>query len=162
MYKKYITIISLVCVCCSVPIWADWADINMQKGMYDSAEEMMAMDEKMNRAIREHNKLNPKWDESTELKVASIHDFEEKENSYVLEREIKENNQTKIDVKLENGQLTISTTTTVIKKTEFSESKTMSSSSTSLFIPNDADETQMQQSYEHGILKITFPKKKRF
>ena len=161
MYKKYITIIPLLCVCCSVPVWADWTDINMQKGMYDSAEEMMAMDEKMNRAIRQHNTSDPKWDESIELKVASIHDFEEKKDSYVLEREIEENNQTKIDVKLENGQLTISTTTTVIEKTEFSESKTMSSSSTSLFIPNDADETQMEQSYENGILKITFPKKRR-
>jgi HSP20 family molecular chaperone IbpA len=139
-----------------------FADIDLQKGVYDSAQEMMAMDKKMNEAIEEHKRLDTSWDDSGELKVISIHDFEEKENSYVLEREIKENNQTKIDVKLENGQLTISTTTTVIKKTEFSESKTMSSSSTSLFIPNDADETQMKQSYEHGILKITFPKKKRF
>jgi len=159
MYKKYITIIPLFCLCCSVHVLAD---IDMQKGMYDSAQEMMAMDEKMNHAIREHKQANPKWDESTELKVLSVHDFEERENTYVLEREIEENNQTKIDVKLENGQLTISTITTVIEKTEFSESKTMSSSSTSLFIPNDADETQMEQSYEHGILKITFPKKKRF
>ena len=156
MYKKYIKIIPLLLASYSVPILAD---IDMQKGMYDSAKEMMAMDEKMNRAIREHKQSDPKWDESIELKVMSVHDFEERENSYVLEREIEDVNQTKVDVKLENGQLTISTTTTVIEKTEFSESKTINSSSSSLSIPNDADETRMEQSYENGLLKIVFPKK---
>jgi len=156
MYKKYISLMPLLFVSCMVSVSAD---IDMQKGMYDSAQEMMAMDEKMNRAISEHNKLDPKWDESLELKVLSVHDFEERENSYILEREIDDVNQTKVDVKLENGKLTISTTTTIIEKTEFSESKTMSSSSTSLFIPNDADETRMEQSYKNGLLKIVFPKK---
>ena len=156
MYKKMIKITPLLFLFNSLPLFAD---IDMQKGMYDSAKEMMAMDEKMNRAIREHKKSDPKWDESIELKVMSVHDFEEKKNSYVLEREIDDVNQTKVDVKLENGQLTISTTTTVIEKTEFSESKTINSSSSSLSIPNDADETQMEQSYKNGLLKITFPKK---
>jgi HSP20 family molecular chaperone IbpA len=156
MYKKYMKVMTLLLASYSVPVLAD---IDMQKGMYDSAKEMMAMDENMNRAILEHKKSDPKWDESIELKVMSIHDFEEKKNSYVLEREIDDVNQTKVDVKLENGKLTISTTTTVIEKTEFSESKSISSSSTSLFIPNDADENRMEQSYENGLLKIVFPKK---
>jgi len=151
-----IKVISLVFLFACIPLLAD---TDMQKGLYDSAEEMMAMDEKMNRAIREHNRLDPTWDESLELEVISVHDFEEKENSYVLERKIDEGNQTKIDVTLENGKVTISTTTTTIEKTEFSESKTMSSSSTSLFLPNDADETKMEKSYENGLLRIIFPKK---
>ncbi|RUM68732.1 MAG: hypothetical protein DSZ07_06085 [Sulfurovum sp.] len=156
MYKKIIKITPMLCLFNSIPILAD---IDLQKGMYDSAKEMMAMDEKMNRAIREHNQLDPNWDESIELKVISVNDFEEKENSYVLEREIEDNNQTKVDVKLENGKLTVSITTTTIEKTEFSESKSISSSSSSLFIPHDADETRMEQSYKNGILKIVFPKK---
>ena len=156
MYKNMIKVISLVFLFACIPLLAD---TDMQKGLYDSAEEMMAMDEKMNRAIREHNRLDPTWDESLELEVISVHDFEEKENSYVLERKIDEGNQTKIDVTLENGKVTISTTTTTIEKTEFSESKTMSSSSTSLFLPNDADETKMEKSYENGLLRIIFPKK---
>ncbi len=156
MYKKYIKIIPLCCVFYGVPIFAD---IDMQKGMYDSAEEMMAMDKKMNKAIAQHNRVDSQWDEPVELEVISVRDFEEKENTYVLEREIKDANRTKVDVKLENGKLTISTNTTIIEKTEFSESKTMSSSSSSLFIPHDADETKMEQSYKNGILKIVFPKK---
>ena len=156
MYKTIIKAISLLFIFNSLPLLAD---IDIQKGMYDSAQEMMAMDEKMNRAILEHEKLNPNWDESIELKVISVQDFEEKEKSYVLEREIKDGNQTKVDVNVENGKLTISTTTTVVEKTEFSESETTDSSSTSLFIPHDADETKMEKSYENGILKIRFPKK---
>ena len=149
-------LISLLLLFACIPFLAD---TDMQKGMYDSAEEMMAMDKKMNQAIREHNRLDPNWNESLELKVMSVHDFEERKNSYILERKIDDMNQTKIDVTLENGKLTISTTTTTIEKTEFSESKTMSSSSTSLFLPNDADETKMEKSYENGLLRIIFPKK---
>ena len=159
MYKKIIKITPLFFVFSSFPLFAD---IDLQKGMYDSAKEMMAMDEKMNRAIDEHNKLNPNWDESTEVKVISVNDFEERENSYVLEREINDVNNTKVDVKLENRELTISTETTVIKKTKFSESKTISSSSSSLSIPEDADENSMQKSYKNGVLKITFSKRKLF
>jgi len=159
MYKKIIKLTPVFFLFSSFPLFAD---VDLQKGMYDSAQEMMAMDEKMNRAIEEHNKLNPNWDDSIELKVTSVHDFEERENSYVLEREIADVNNTKIDVKLENRELTISTETTTVEKTEFSESKTTSSSSSSLFIPNDADEGSMQKSYENGVLKITLSKRKLF
>ncbi|SFV56394.1 hypothetical protein MNB_SV-14-1752 [hydrothermal vent metagenome] len=160
MYKKIVKITPLFFVLSSLSLFAD---IDLQKEMYEPAHEMMAMDEQMNRAIAQHRESNRILDESTgELQVTSMDDFEERENSYVLEKNIEDFNNTKVDVKLENRELTISTETTIIKKTKFSESKTMKSSSSSLSIPEDADENSMQKSYKNGVLKITFSKRKLF
>jgi len=153
MYKNSIIVIGLLI---NLPIYAD---VDMQKGVYDSAEEMIEFDEKMNRAIAEHNQLDPE-----DAKEASmVEDFKETKSGYLLTRDIPDTNNTKIDVKLEKGMLTISTTTTEKKKiangdiTGYQSIK--SSSTVSLFIPNDVDENKMQKSYKNGVLEIRFPKK---
>lgn len=157
MYRYTIAIIIL----CSLAINAD---TDMQKGMYDAAEEMIRFDEKMNRAIIEHNQL----DLEDEMQMsAMVEDFEETESGYILKRDIPDDNKTKIDVKVEDRMLSISTTTIEQEKIEditidgdISGFETvMSSSSMSLSIPNDADENRMERSYENGVLKIKFPKK---
>jgi HSP20 family molecular chaperone IbpA len=134
----------------------------MQKGMYSAAEEMIRFDEKMNRAIAEHNQLNVEDKDEMRLN-AMVEDFEEIEGGYLLKRNIPESNSTKIDVKRNNGMLII-TTTTMEQEGINSESisgfeTTLSSSSMSLSIPNDADENSMERSYEKGVLKIKFSKK---
>jgi HSP20 family molecular chaperone IbpA len=141
---------------------AIYAQTDIQKGVYDAAEEMIRFDEKMNRAIAQHNNLSSEDEDEMRLN-SMVEDFEETKNGYLLKRDIPENNQTKVQVKLEDGVLTISTST--IEK-ELIEGEaitgyetTMSSSSISLFLPNDADENQMQKRYENGVLMITFPKK---
>ena len=138
------------------------ADTDMQKGMYDAAEEMIKFDEKMNQAIAKHNQLDIKNEDEMRIN-AMVEDFEEVEGGYLLKRDIPENNNTKIAVKLENGMLSIITTTMeqegINNKSVSGFETTMSSSSMTLFIPNDADEKRMERVYENGVLKIKFPKK---
>jgi HSP20 family molecular chaperone IbpA len=155
MYKKIVKIASFITLFYTTMVFAD---IDMQKGVYDAAEEMMAMDEKMNRAIDEHNRQN--WDdEDMELVDISINDFEETQNGYQLIKEIPDANETEVSVQVKDGILTISTVTKMREISEFSESVTMSSSASSLFIPTDADENRVQESYINGVLKITLLKK---
>jgi len=156
MYKKIIKVMPLIFIIYSTTLFAD---IDRQRGIYDAAEEMMAMDEKMNRAIDRHNRLYLDDEDLDQEPTITINDFEEKEDSYQLTREISDYNQTKIEVQLRDGILTISTTRRVTEKTDISESTTISSSASSLFIPTDADEYGMRRSYNNGILKITLPKK---
>jgi HSP20 family molecular chaperone IbpA len=131
-------------------------------GMYEAAEEMIRFDEKMNRAIAEHNQLN-KEDEDEMRLNAMVEDFEEIEGGYLLIRNISDSNNSKIEVKLNNGMLTI--ITTIIEQEGISSESisgletTLSSSSLSLPIPNDADENRMNKTYKNGVLKIKFPKK---
>ncbi|SFV51519.1 hypothetical protein MNB_SV-12-779 [hydrothermal vent metagenome] len=155
MYKNTIIILTIG-LFGSLPIYAE---VDMQKGVYDAAEEIIEFDKKMNRAIAEHNQINPE----DETEAVTIEDFEETEHGYLLQRNIPDTNLTKVDVKLKDGMLTISTTTTeketITSGTTTGYETTTTSSTTSLFIPNDADESKMEKSYENGILKITFPKK---
>jgi len=138
------------------------ADTDMQKGMYDAAEEMIKFDEKMNQAIAKHNQLDIEDEDEMRLN-AMVEDFEEIEGGYLLKRDIPDSNNTKIAVKLEDGMLTITTTTMeqegIDGKSVSGFETTISSSSMSLSIPNDADENRMERVYENGVLKIKFPKK---
>jgi len=139
------------------------AEIDLQKGLYDAADEMMRMDEKMNRAIAEHNQIDPAEDELMRLHAMAIEDFEETENGYKLEQNIENAQNTKVNVTIEEDLIIITTTSSQSEedKNELNITKTttMSSSSVSLLIPNDADKEKMEKSYENGLLKINFPKK---
>ena len=135
-----------------------FAEVDLNDGVYDAAEEMMQFDEKMNRLIAEHNGVDYE-----EEKMNTIVDFEEKEKSYVLEREIEDNDNTQIELSLKDGLLTIDTTVREQEKlnteTGIGHETTISKSSMSLYIPSDADEDTMQEVYKNGILKVTFLKK---
>ena len=134
-----------------------FADINLKKAVYDSAKEMMEFDEKMNRLIAEHNGV-----EYEKEKSSNIMDFEEREKFYVLERNIEDDNNTQIELTLKERLLSIEITVRELEeiKTEtgVSHETTMSKSTTSLYIPQNADENTMQDSYRNGVLKITFKK----
>ena len=135
-----------------------FAESDLQKGVYDAAEEMMEFDEKMNRLIAEHNGVDYEKEKSS-----NIVDFEETENGYVLERDIEDNNNTQIELSLKDGMLTIETTVReqekIQTKSEITYETTMSKSSMSLYIPSNADENTMREEYKNGILKVTFLKK---
>ena len=156
MYKKIVKIVPFISILYTTVVFAD---IDRQRGIYDAAEEMIAMDEKMNRAIDEHNKFY--WDDEymEEKPTISINDFEETEEGYELIKKFSDFNQTEIEVQLDDGILTISTIRTITEKTALTESTTISSSANALFIPNDAQEDRMKQSYRDGVLKITLLKK---
>ena len=135
-----------------------FADSNLQKGVYDAAEEMMEFDEKMNRLIAEHNGVDYEKE-----KISNIVDFEERENSYVLERNIEDNNNTQIELSLKDGMLSIETTVReqeeIRTENEISYETTMNTSTMSLYIPSKANESTMREEYKDGILKVTFLKK---
>jgi HSP20 family molecular chaperone IbpA len=139
------------------------AELDLQKSMYDAADEMMRMDEKMNRAIAEHNQIDPAEDEVMRLHAMTIEDFEETKDGYKLEQSIENPEHTKVEVSIEEDLIIITTTSVEneVDKNELNITKTMtmSSSSVSLLIPNDADKNKMEKSYENGLLKINFPKK---
>lgn len=135
-----------------------YADINLQTSVYDAAEEMMEFDEKMNKLIDKHNGVDYEKED-----MSNIVDFEERKNTYVLERNIEDNNNTQIELSIKDGKLIIETTVReqeeIRTETEISYETTMSKSSTSLYIPKNVDEESMHEEYKHGILKVTFLKK---
>lgn len=139
------------------------AEENLQKKIYDGAEEMIRFDEKMNQAIIEHNQLNV--DDIAEMRLESmmVNDFIETREGYRLERDIENPNETEVKVEVKDGLLVITTKTLdknfINNELNNSEITTISSMSVSLFIPNDADENQMKERYEKGKLTISFPKK---
>ncbi len=159
MYKSDIRVV-LLALLINMELYGE---IDTQKGIYDAAEEMIRFDEKMNQAIAKHNQITPEEDEFMRLNDMMISDFEETAEGYQLEREILYPSETEVDVKLEDGVLTVTTTTQDIKviKNDLNISKIMSteSSSFSLFLPPDADENRMVKNYSNGILTITIPKK---
>jgi len=140
-----------------------YAEIDMQTAVYDSAEEMMRFDEKMNRMIEEHNGQIFE-DEEMEIFENRIEDFEELKDGYILERKINNSKNTKIELSLKNRMLTISAEASkkekIIQGNMTSYETTISNSKVSLFLPNDADENSMVNSYKNGILTIKFRKKK--
>jgi len=158
MYKKNIKKLCLLILLSSL----GFAEIDLQKGMYDAAEEMIHFDQKMNKLIKEHNTMVFEEEEEEMLEI-KIQDFEEKKNSYVLEKNIPTANNTKVDVKIVNALLTVTIKSIEIENIkiegESSHETTMSSSMMSLLIPNDADETKMSYTYLKGVLKIILPKK---
>jgi len=137
------------------------ADIDLQRGVYDAAEEMIRFDNKMNRLIAEHNKIDS--EDMTNFNIDNIEDFEETQNGYLLLRDIPENNSTKVEVSLKDGLVTVFITKTEKRVlgvgNERSYETTMSRTASSLFLPQDADELSMKKIYKNGTLKVTFLKK---
>jgi len=135
-----------------------FGDIDIQKNIYDSADEVIRMDEKMNQAIAQHNNISPQQDEIMRSNTQMIEDFEETKDKYILTREL--NPQTdKVKVSIENGELKI-VTTTKEQKQEGNIYTTIEKETESIIpIPFDADKTTMQKSYKNGVLKVSFQKK---
>ena len=133
------------------------ADSNLSTRLYQGADEIIRMDEKMNRAIAEHNQFNG------EIRPMEIEDFKDLNGAYLLSKTIPNPSKTKIEVEVKNGLLIIYTTTQEQEQVqnEFNRTvtTTISTSETSLFIPHDADIESMQKRYDHGILEIQFSKK---
>ena len=136
------------------------AEVDMQKSVYDGANEMMNFDNKMNKLIAEHNQYNDKEVEEMHKNDISIEDFEDTPMGYALNQKIEDANNTKIDVDVLDGVLTITAEKKVRVAIENGYETIMTSSKVSLFIPNDADESKIQSKYLDGFLKITMPKKK--
>jgi len=138
-----------------------FAEIDIQKNIYNAAEEMIRYDEKMNQAIIKHNQLEQKDVDEMRLDTMMINDFIETPTGYLLQRNIEEHLQSEVKVEIQDAILIISTKTfnkdffnTELNNTEVT---TVSSMSVSLLIPNDADVSKMEESYKNGILSITFP-----
>ena len=146
-----------------------FAEIDIQTNIYDAAEEMIAFDEKMNKAIAEHNQMSEEEEDEALLNSMMINDFEESITGYKLEKEIANFDSNEISVNIQGNLLVISLKSTdkeihkkKIHKEELNitEIETISSLESSLIIPDDADTSQMTQTFKNGILTITFPKKK--
>jgi len=160
MYKNGTKVILLVATISSLGLSAK---IDIEKNIYGGAEDIIRMDEKMNRAIAKHNQLNQEEDAKMHLNISKIEDFEEIDGAYILRKEILDANHTKVDVKIDRGMLTIITTTKeeerMVNEHNSSITTTISSSEISLFIPMNANTNLMEKKYENGILEIKFPKK---
>ncbi|CAA6820460.1 MAG: Unknown protein [uncultured Sulfurovum sp.] len=140
-----------------------FAEVDLQKNIYNAAEEMIRMDEKMNQAIAKHNQIDSQNDAQMRLEAMSINDFEETQFTYKLIRNIPDAKNTEVTAKVVDGVLIINTKS--IDKDFFSSelntttTTTMSSMQVSLLMPNNADATKMHQTYVEGVLIIEFPKK---
>ena len=136
------------------------AEIDMKKSVYDAANEMIEFDNKLNNIIAEHNKYDDEDLKEMRKNDISIEDFEDTPTGYELNQKIEDANNTKIDVDVLDGLLTITTEKKVRVKIDNGYETTITSSKVSLFIPNDADESKIESDYSNGFLKITMPKKK--
>ncbi len=159
MIIKHTLTILLISLCSSYSL----AEENLQKTIYDGAEEMIRFDEKLNQAIREHNQIEDEDD--IDLNNMQVNDFLETPQGYLLEQEIENYEETEVNVKIENDLLIISTQTLDkdFFSTELNNTKvtTVSSLSVSLIIPNNADQNKMQKRYSKGLLTVTFPYKSK-
>ncbi len=135
------------------------AEINIQKNIYDAADEMIEFDNKLNKLIAEHNQYDDDDLEEMHKNDISIEDFEDTPTGYELNQKIEDANNTKIDVDVLDGVLAITTEKKVRVAIKNGYETTISSSKVSLFIPNDADESKIQNTYKDGFLKITIPRK---
>ena len=136
------------------------AEVDMQKSMYDAADEMIEFDNKLNKLIAEHNQYDDEDLEEMHKNDISIEDFEDTSTGYALNQKIEDANNTKIDVDVSDGVLTITTEKRVRVAIKNGYETTMSSSKSSLFIPNDADESKIKSQYTNGFLTITIPRRK--
>ncbi len=136
------------------------AEVDMKKSVYDAANEMIEFDNKLNNIIAEHNKYDDEDLKEMRKNDISIEDFEDTPTGYELNQKIEDANNTKIDVDVLDGLLTITTEKKVRVKIDNGYETTITSSKVSLFIPNDADESKIESDYSNGFLKITMPKKK--
>ena len=148
----------------------DAKDMNLEEQMYAPARQMEMLNDAMNRGIeeqRQRNRENPiVFEDDKAFHDAPIAELIEKEKSYILEQNIDDANNTKVNVSISGNMLSISTETTR-KDTMKSENSSSSSSytsttSTTITIPADADSRQMQHSYENGVLKVIIPKREQF
>lgn len=141
-----------------------FAEIDIQTNIYNAAEEMIAFDEKMNKAITKHNQMSEDEEDEALLNSMMINDFEESTTGYKLEKEIANFDSNEISVNIQGNLLIISLKSTEKeihkKESNITEIETISSLESSLIIPNDADTSQMIQTFKNGILTITFPKQK--
>ncbi len=135
------------------------AEVDMQKSVYDAADEMIEFDNKLNKLIAEHNQYDDEDLEEMHKNDISIEDFEDTSTGYELNQKIEDANDTKIDVNVLDGLLTITTEKKVRVAIKNGYETTISSTKVSLFIPNDADESKIQNTYKDGFFKITIPRK---
>ena len=138
------------------------SEVDLQTNVYDAADEMVAFDEKMNRLIAEHNGITEAEDQEMRENDKAIEDFLEIDNKYVLRYEVEDHNNTQIELSLKDKLLTIKRTKTVKNKIMLNNTvnyeTTTTTATNSLYIPNDADEKSMKNSYENGLLIISFLK----
>ena len=138
------------------------SDVDLQTNVYDAADEMVAFDEKMNRLIAEHNGITEEEDQEMRKNDKAIEDFLEVDNGYVLRYEVEDKNNTQIELSLKEKLLTIKRTKTVKNKIITDNTANYETTTTtetdSLYIPNDADEKSMKNSYENNTLIISFSK----
>jgi HSP20 family molecular chaperone IbpA len=143
------------------------ADMNLEENMYAPARDMMAMDAAMNKKIeekRQQNRDNPiVFKDDKSFHEASVPEFVEENNSYVLEQTIEDATQTKVEVTMAGNMLNIKSTTTTKDSMSTGNSSSSSSyisiSTQTLSIPSDADATGMKYQYTNGVVKVTLPKK---
>ncbi len=134
----------------------------------DIFKEMMQMQKEMDQIFqRMHERRQQR---STRLisplgtyKMANTNQFTDKGNTYILNTNIPESKENHIDIKTENGVMSI--TAKIIQKTETKTQGMISQSSSvrmyqqALPLPQDADESAISTSYVNGKLQISIAKK---
>ncbi|CAA6807066.1 MAG: Unknown protein [uncultured Sulfurovum sp.] len=135
--------------------------------------EMKMLDDAMNKGIDEQRERNARRpmiiEDEMRFHQEPMFDFVLKGDSYILEKNVLDVNNTEIKTKLENRMLTI----TEVKKIEeliVEDSATLGTNSTqkrffesttsqTLSLPNDADEKTLESYYNDGLLKVRVQKK---
>ena len=163
MTIKQKTFIMSLAFLANTAVYADFVDI--QREVFEPIEEMRKMDEAMNRAIenrRQENKVSMEEQQAIEMEEP-MPEFVLYDKKYVLTKDINDAEHTKVKVKLEQGMVTISAVTTVVKKivteTGTQDSSFQSTTEDSLSVPHDANPRSLKSTYKDGQLRVTLDKK---
>ncbi|CAA6823642.1 MAG: Unknown protein [uncultured Sulfurovum sp.] len=147
--------------------------VDIEKEITEPVAEMKMLDDAMNRGIqeqREHNARRPMIvEEDMNFSPTTMLTFVDKGNEYILEKSVIDIKNTEVKAKLENRMLTVTEVKKIeevviedsvtvgvnSKRTQFFQSTT----SETLSLPKDADETTFFSHYENGLLKVSLKKK---
>jgi len=140
---------------------------NFKASRTDPFEQMQRMQEEMRQSFGHFNSIfadDPFFKEAFKtMSISPLSDIKETSDSYIVELSIPGSSQQNIKIVGENGRLSISASNEHVSDTNNSnyihKERYSQHFERSFTLPKDADLTQMSNTYENGILKVTIAKK---
>lgn len=138
-----------------------------QPNSIDHFEQMKRVQEQMQKSFGQFNSIfanDPFFQDAfTHMGIAPLSDLHDDGDEYVIEIDIPGVSQESINIKTEDGRISISANSDTSKDVNSSKyihrERFTQRFERSFILPIDADEEGIKSSYENGVLKVSIPKK---